>query len=39
MSHRVLVLCEGRLTGTLTKKDATQEEIMRYATMFIKEFV
>jgi methyl-galactoside transport system ATP-binding protein len=39
MSHRVLVLCEGRLTGTLTKEEATQEEIMRYATRFIKEFV
>jgi methyl-galactoside transport system ATP-binding protein len=39
MSHRILVLCEGRLTGTLAKEDATQEEIMRYATKFIKEFV
>jgi methyl-galactoside transport system ATP-binding protein len=39
MSHRVLVLCEGRLTGSLTKEEATQETIMRYATKFIKEFV
>jgi methyl-galactoside transport system ATP-binding protein len=39
MSHRVLVLCEGRLTGTLLKEDADQETIMRYATKFIKEFV
>ncbi|MDR2093975.1 MAG: sugar ABC transporter ATP-binding protein [Treponema sp.] len=39
MSHRVLVLCEGRLTGVLTKEEATQEAIMRYATKFIKEFV
>jgi methyl-galactoside transport system ATP-binding protein len=39
MSHRVLVLCEGRLTGTLSKEEADQETIMRYATKFIKEFV
>jgi methyl-galactoside transport system ATP-binding protein len=34
MSHRILVLCAGRLTGTLAKEDATQEEIMRFATQF-----
>jgi methyl-galactoside transport system ATP-binding protein len=34
MSHRILVLCAGRLTGTLAKEDATQEEIMRLATQF-----
>jgi methyl-galactoside transport system ATP-binding protein len=34
MSHRILVLCAGRLTGTLTKEEATQEEIMRLATQF-----
>ena len=34
MSHRVMVLCEGQLTGTLDKKDITQETIMRYATQF-----
>jgi methyl-galactoside transport system ATP-binding protein len=34
MSHRVLVLCAGRLTGTLKKEEATQEAIMRYATQF-----
>jgi methyl-galactoside transport system ATP-binding protein len=34
MSHRVLVLCAGRLTGTLGKEEATQEAIMRYATQF-----
>jgi methyl-galactoside transport system ATP-binding protein len=39
MSHRVLVLCEGRLTGTLSKEEADQETIMRYATKFSKEFV
>jgi len=32
MSHRVIVMCEGRITGNLDIADATQEEIMRYAT-------
>ena len=34
MSHRVLVLCAGRLTATLEKAQMTQETIMRYATQF-----
>jgi methyl-galactoside transport system ATP-binding protein len=34
MSHRVLVLCAGQLTGTLEKGDITQETIMRCATRF-----
>ena len=33
MSHRVLVMCEGRVTGVLDYKDATQESIMQLATM------
>jgi ribose transport system ATP-binding protein len=33
MSHRVIVMCEGRITGELSAEDATQEEIMKYATM------
>jgi ribose transport system ATP-binding protein len=32
MSHRVLVMCEGRITGELNVAQATQEEIMKYAT-------
>jgi len=32
LSHRVLVMCEGRLTGELPVSDATQERIMRLAT-------
>ena len=31
MSHRIIVMCEGRITGELSS-GATQEEIMRYAT-------
>ena len=34
MSHRIMVLCNGRLTGILDKKDATQESVMRLATKF-----
>jgi methyl-galactoside transport system ATP-binding protein len=34
MSHRVLVLCNGQLTGTLEKAEITQETIMRCATQF-----
>lgn len=32
MSHRVIVMCEGRITGELDIADATQEKIMAYAT-------
>jgi ribose transport system ATP-binding protein len=32
MSHRVIVMCEGRLTGELRGAAATQEAIMTYAT-------
>jgi ribose transport system ATP-binding protein len=32
MSHRVMVMCEGRITGDLNIADATQEKIMQYAT-------
>ena len=33
LSDRVIVMCEGRITAELDIKDATQEEIMKYATM------
>jgi ribose transport system ATP-binding protein len=32
MSHRVIVMCEGRITGELNVTDATQEKIMTFAT-------
>jgi ribose transport system ATP-binding protein len=32
MSHRIVVMCEGRITGELTAAEATQEGIMRLAT-------
>ena len=33
LSDRVVVMCEGRITKELDIKDATQEEMMKYATM------
>jgi ribose transport system ATP-binding protein len=32
MSHRIIVMCEGRITGELKIAEATQEKIMTYAT-------
>ncbi|MCS6825058.1 MAG: sugar ABC transporter ATP-binding protein [Caldilinea sp.] len=32
MSHRIVVMCEGRITGELSAEEATQEKIMRLAT-------
>lgn len=32
MSHRILVMCEGRITGELSRSEATQERIMELAT-------
>lgn len=32
MSHRILVMCEGRITGELGHEEATQENIMQLAT-------
>jgi ribose transport system ATP-binding protein len=32
MSHRILVMCEGRITGELSAAEATQEKIMQLAT-------
>lgn len=32
MSHRIMVMCEGRITGELSAAEATQEKIMQYAT-------
>ncbi len=35
MSDRIMVMCQGRLSGIVEGKSATQEEIMRLATQFI----
>lgn len=33
LSDRVIVMCEGRKTGELDISEATQENILHYATM------
>ena len=33
MSDRIMVMCEGRVTGELDISEATQENIMTFATM------
>ena len=33
MSHRIVVMSEGRVTGLLTAAEATQENVMHYATL------
>jgi ribose transport system ATP-binding protein len=33
MSDRIMVMCEGSITGELSRAEATQESIMKYATM------
>ena len=32
MSHRIIVMCEGRITGELDSREATQEKIITFAT-------
>jgi len=34
MSDRILVMCNGRITGSLISKETTQDEILRCATQF-----
>jgi ribose transport system ATP-binding protein len=33
-SDRILVMCDGRVTGELSREEATQDKIMEYATRF-----
>ncbi|MEH7304221.1 sugar ABC transporter ATP-binding protein [Neobacillus drentensis] len=35
MSHRIIVMCEGRITGDINFENASQEAIMKYATQRI----
>ncbi len=34
MSHRIMVMCEGRLSGMVDRENATEKEIMTLATQF-----
>ena len=38
IADRIIVMCDGRITGELDVKDATQEKILEYATMFENKF-
>ena len=37
-SDRILVMCDGRITGELTRENATQEKILALATQFENKF-
>jgi ribose transport system ATP-binding protein len=37
-SDRILVMCDGRITGELTRENATQEKILAFATQFENKF-
>lgn len=37
ISDRILVMCDGRITGELNTKEATQKDILKYATDFEKK--
>ena len=34
MADRIIVMCDGRISGELQAHEATQEAIMKYATQF-----
>ena len=36
ISDRIMVMCEGRVTGILNKDEADEVKIMNYSTKFIK---
>lgn len=36
MSDRIMVMCEGRLTGIIDRENATEQEIMRHATLYME---
>jgi methyl-galactoside transport system ATP-binding protein len=35
MSDRIMVMCEGRLSGIIDGKNTSEEEVMRLATKFM----
>ena len=37
ISDRILVMCDGKITGEINASEATQEQILRYATQFDKK--
>ena len=37
IADRIIVMCDGRITGELMSQDATQEKILSLATQFEKK--
>ncbi|MFA6773435.1 MAG: D-xylose ABC transporter ATP-binding protein, partial [Sphaerochaeta sp.] len=37
-SDRIVVMCDGRITGSLLQEEATQEKILELATRFENKF-
>ena len=37
ISDRIIVMCDGRITGELKTEESTQDEILQYATSFEKK--
>jgi ribose transport system ATP-binding protein len=37
IADRIIIMCDGRITGALMAKDATQEQILYFATRFINK--
>jgi len=37
ISDRIVVMCDGRITGELLPEEATQDKILKYATQFEKK--
>ena len=39
IADRVIVMCDGRITGEVMARETTQNEVLRYATEFEKKQV
>ena len=39
IADRVIVMCDGRITGEVMAREATQNEVLKYATEFEKKQV
>ena len=37
IADRIIVMCDGRITGELSAQEATQNQILTYATQFEKK--
>ena len=37
MSDRILIFCDGRITGELSREEANQENILKFATKYVEK--